>query len=78
MPRIKILVIERKWPEGVVRGTSILKCKEAAMHNQQKKTFLDKRDGMCKGPEARLGTSYNRNQNKNNKLACTLCVCYGR
>lgn len=25
-----------------------------------------------------MGTSYTRNQNKNNKVACTLCVCYGR
>lgn len=39
MPRTKMLVMERKWPEGVVRGTSILKCKEAAMHNQQKRPF---------------------------------------
>lgn len=29
-------ICDRKWHEGVVRGTYILKCKEAAMHNQQK------------------------------------------
>lgn len=55
MPWTKILVIDRKWHEGVVRGTYILKCKEAAMHNQQKRPFSIKEMACAKALRQKWG-----------------------